>query len=567
MACEYILIGFLIILIILILVPKCKNESFVVPVNANGTGTKVLDDSYVYPDCKTNSTCITSDNKSKTYITYKASDNRCIKSDIQVPSSELDNCVSYSNINTNFKSCSTGTNTMMSYVSGKYIKILRDDSIPIKLKYLAAYDITGKLVTNSSNIVYIKPYVGQYLVPNQDNINFQTGSPNPYIIIDLKAVSNISYIVIKHNSDADASSLNGSYIAILDEISGTEIINYISKITDTKIERTIYLHSYILQPNPANSNILYDSVTWPCTGCVDSNNLLYRNYKYNIGTKCVKVKDYDTNVSWLQDASSNTLLQTDLDKYFVTCTVGINTMPTIGILLLQFDASNLSTLFKDKTGTTPASAINDVVLCWKTTADSLGSNISAIVQQTLTPKISSFTTNMNAINFAAGGIGNYLYTYNLSTVNDATLLIVFSITGTYASHPWNQGLSWIRYATSSTYESFYISNDSQGLGRYRYSYSGLPLNKPFIYIVSANSVTKLTTCYKYESSILTKIIDLPYGTISKSDSNHYIAGPVGNEVNQYPNFKLAEMLVYNYAMTPTDITTKASELRIKWNLP
>ena len=560
MACEYILIGFLIILIILILVPKCKNESFVVPVNANGTGTKVLDDSYVYPDCKTNSTCITSDNKSKTYITYKASDNRCIKSDIQVPSSELDNWVSYSNINTNFKSCSTGTNTMMSYVSGKYIKILRDDSIPIKLKYLAAYDITGKLVTNSSNIVYIKPYVGQYLVPNQDNINFQTGSPNPYIIIDLKYVSNISYIVIRHNNDADASSLNGSYIAILDEISGTEIINYISKITDSKIERTIYLHSYILQPNPANSNILYDSVTWPCTGCVDVNNNLYKKYMYSNTNNCLKVKDYNTNVSWLANAFATpmTITQTNLDKYFMSCSNTINTMPEIitYLLLIQFDSSDLTTLFKDTIGTKPVTSIGDSVKCWKMTTNCVGAGTSATIVAG-SPVLSYFTLNTKAVNFMQDGY--YNFQYNLSTVMNATLIIVMSYTGKYSGHPWNtvDNAGWINYE-NNVYETFYTNSSSYN--RTNYSYI-LPSGVPFIYIVSANKTANTTKCYTYISNKLTNIATLTYGNNNSLSSNNKGL----SSYSGYNNFRLAELLVYNYTMTEQQITTKVTELQTKWN--
>ena len=240
-----------------------------------------------------------------------------------------------------------------------------------------------------------------------------------------------------------------------------------------------------------------------------------------------------------------------------------NTLDTVSPyahLEIHFDSSDTSTLFQDVAGTIPAVNLNDPVRCWKMTSLCNGSGVSATVSDTLLPKINTFTTGKTAVDFNSG-IGAFSFQYSLANIENATLLIVLHMDADYISHPWNTtGTGWINHQERIV-ETFY-TNEFYYDGFSVINY-GLPRNVYFIYAVSANSATG-TKCYTYIGSTLTNVGNVSYGTYIKIPTSHFLGGKYQG-AEAWNKFKLAELLVYRYAMNTTELTEKMSELKTKWS--
>lgn len=263
---NYIIIIIIILIIFLITTKQFKRENYKVNTDyGTYANIKNIGEIYPYPACVTGAMCVTSSSKLKPYFTYNLSDGiRCVHNNsntYDINKSELDNLLTYSvGPNVNFTSCQTGTNTMLSYVTGRYIKILRLDNTPIRIRHISVYN------RDSSNLSLNKTiYVNPIYTDSSGNVNysdpilnssdslvttFQTGTTKPYIQIDLGNNLNISYIDIKHNDINDATSLNSAYVIILDDDTSTDTdemgnIKFIKQITDAVVIRRIYTYPLI----------------------------------------------------------------------------------------------------------------------------------------------------------------------------------------------------------------------------------------------------------------------------------------------------------------------------------
>lgn len=351
---SIIIIIIVILIIFLISNNKLYKEFYKVNVHSiNSTGTKSIGEIYSYPSCVTGMMCLTSSLKLKPNFKYNLNDNiRCVHNNstlYNVDKSDLDNLVSFSGEhNVNFITCREDVNTLYSYVSGRYIKLLRIDNTPIKIRHISVYDrINNNLSLNKT--IFVNPtYINssgtiQYsdsILNSGDSVvtSFQTGLTKPYIQIDLGNNMNIAYVDIKHNTIEDAKSLNNAYLLILnDNVDDNNdefgTVNFMKQISGSLINRRIYTYHLVPTSFPAETgpvmNVI-ETYTYPCTGCNDINGNLFKNSKYNypVATKCFKVKDSNTDKTWLADAVANTISSSNLSKYFQSCTSIVDT--TIG---------------------------------------------------------------------------------------------------------------------------------------------------------------------------------------------------------------------------------------------
>jgi len=159
------------IITLLILFCICSKESFTIfPDASNSTILKPISEVYSYPVCITGG-CITSSSKLKPQFDYNISNNRCIHNnsqDYNISKSDLDNWISYTvGPNVNFTSCQPNTNTVYPYVNGRYIRLLRLDNTPMKLKHISVYNINGENISLNKTI-----FVNPIYIDSNGNINY-----------------------------------------------------------------------------------------------------------------------------------------------------------------------------------------------------------------------------------------------------------------------------------------------------------------------------------------------------------------------------------------------------------
>jgi hypothetical protein len=345
------MILFLCILIVILIYYNYKESFTVKTVKSDNNNYKNVYETYNYPLCVTGM-CTTSDAKLKPKFNYNLSNNRCVHNSSQkydIPKSELDNWMYYkSEPNSIFTSCENTVNTIYPYVTGRYIRLLRLDSDPMKLKHISVYNI-NKENLSINKMIFVNPlftdssgninYSDMILNSTDMTFTFQTGSPNPYIQIDLGNNMDICYIKISHgyisgNSALDSHTLGSAYLVIYEDNvndNNDEFgkIKYFKQVGGADIDRMIYVYDLVPTSFPAGINLtmsVINSYTFPCSNCSDINNNLYKNHKYYDSNKsrCFKPNSLNINKSILESAMNNTL--TNVSQYFNSCSTGFNTM-------------------------------------------------------------------------------------------------------------------------------------------------------------------------------------------------------------------------------------------------
>lgn len=391
-----ILIIFIIILIIFLLQIKNK-DNLVVNVDSSipSYGYKNIGEVYNYPSCKSeNKLCVTTNtSKLKPEFSYNFDDTiRCVKNNnnkYNISDTELNNLyTNYTTPNTSFTSCQTDINTILPYISGRYIRIVGNLNIPIKISNISVYNRNTN--SNTSNILsnlgtnvttFTEPVnsvsnVLQYSdnVLNSSSYNTFVTGVSSYIQIDLGQNILISYIKINHNTIEDANTLNGAYILILrdyDTIDETAEVVFYYQFNNSLLERIIYTHSNSVVPSNINNPMsIIRNYYLPCTGCnsyngclnnsgcsgttgccsiyTDFYNNLFKNHKYNYmpDNRCFKVKELGTNKNILHDSIDYNIPDIDIERYFASCEPTNSTLYTYTtgryIKIMKYGDANLS---------------------------------------------------------------------------------------------------------------------------------------------------------------------------------------------------------------------------------
>lgn len=358
-----IIIGATLLISILFICKASTKETYKISTDTNDSLiVKNIGEIYSYPEC-INNMCLTTTSKLKPGFKYNISNNRCVYNNsnlYDVDKIDLDNLVSFSaEPNVNFISCDKDINTLYSYVTGRYIKIMRLDDVPIKLRHISVYN-KNKDNLSLNKTIYVNPtfvdsdgtiHYSDPILNSEDTLvtTFQTGITKPYIQIDLGNNMDISYIEIKHNSLSESTYLFSAYIIILDDninddIDETGTIKFIKQINDFAIDRRIYTYPLIPTTYPAGITSIMNTIETyklPCTGCTNSVGNLFKNNKYLHPTdnRCYKVISDNTNKSWLDSAVKDTITSNDLKKYFKSCSLTKDTTAPPEYFHMPFDKS------------------------------------------------------------------------------------------------------------------------------------------------------------------------------------------------------------------------------------
>lgn len=352
---QYLVIIVIVVVLIIIYMLKgikpydeIKCEQFQIHTDANsGDNVKYINEIYQIPCIG----CLRSDNSLKPGFKYHLSDDRCVEntSNSYVDGSSLLGMVTYdSDPSMDYHSCESTYNSLYSIVNGRYIRIIRNDNTPIKIKHISVHGRLKSSPSLSTNkFIFVNPiyknisgiisYPDEILDSSDSIINtFQTGSKSPYVHIDLGNNMDIAFIIIKHNNIQDAGSLNGAYILVLednDESGEDGTLVFHKQIIGTDMERTIYTQNYKnpnLPVNTTNTMKMINTYTWPCEGCITSSQHLFKNHKYNVGERCVKPLNFDSYNTDLDNI--DTLDSNIIENKFMSCNSQFDTrfLPAFG---------------------------------------------------------------------------------------------------------------------------------------------------------------------------------------------------------------------------------------------
>ena len=288
--------------------------------------------------------CLDTQNRLKPYFKYNISHDRCIhnNSPNYVAKNNLESILAYTTdpSTTEYKTCANNLDTRYSGVVGRYVKIIRKtgtagfkiSSISVHPRDTTITPYTGSIYTNALVFTDTKVSYPTSIFNATTPQTFSTrDAADGFIIIDLKTDVNIGYIEIKHLTSEDASTLNGAVLYILSSITPLNDFSESARVvfesvltplssTNTTNTRIIYTQNNIpASTTPYNESVI-DNINYPCTGCYTSDNILYKNYKYNIPAdgRCFKIKTDRVTKAQLDSA----VLKTpgiDLDAYFLTC--------------------------------------------------------------------------------------------------------------------------------------------------------------------------------------------------------------------------------------------------------
>lgn len=413
--------------------------------------------------------------------------------------------------------------------------------------------------TNTVSIIKI------YSIRSTSSISTNTSS-------DIQIVNNFIYLTSTGSGDyVDRCNSKGGRLTIASNnltydnaTQGTTIIkqDYFNKYIYGSIDQNVQYNIntrlyYTINNNNINSNIqkckLTDFVLSTNTDlyslCVCTVN---NNYMYNTENGVVHInKVIDSSIVTIDN---NDLLRAIFKIY-------TNTFDTIGGLITQFDASDLSTLFKDTAGTIPVTAVGDVVGCWKATSQSPIAAVATGVN--LNSRLATYTTGTTSVDFAPSG--NFVYftfgtTFNISAYYNATYIaILYRTTASDTGHFINMAGAWLE-SGGDLYECFYTNSALDYGGRSAYTYT-IPNGVPFIYIVTANVASAKTKCYRYTTSLTQVSPDLPYGSNYRTNTKTLGA-------NFTTTFcKLAELKMYGSTLSNEKIASECELLKSKWNIP
>lgn len=243
------------------------------------------------------------------------------------------------------------------------------------------------------------------------------------------------------------------------------------------------------------------------------------------------------------------------------------TLPPTGIsntdqsLLLWFDASDISTLYQDTSGTIPVTSGGQYVRMWKNKAVSANNLVAAsatttnIVYNTTTYRINNNPT-VTGVN--AGILMNFNNPTMLSGAIDCTFIMVYRHISTVNSPGFTRrvydDIAWMGYGTTP----------SENLGldqRYIFNFNNGDLSRQYIYTIIADHATN-TNIYK-DKNFTTPFFTAPYGSSAFSSGQMIGYGSFGTKM------ALCEIILYNKKLTEST-TPKLSEvinyLGLKWGI-
>lgn len=332
-----------IIVIVICILYTYNKESYTVTTDNRTGPNKDIGETYDYPLCNSNNyMCLTPTNFLKPDFKYNIFGDRCIHNTstiYDIPKTRLDGVVDYTlnpSVEPKFSSCRADTNTMLSTTIGRYIRLMHPTG-PLKLSHISVYDSNNNLITNSTiytNILYTVPTLNHpdSILNSVGNVTFQTGVGSyPYIQIDLGVNKQINEVIIKHLNTTDALTLNGSMLIVLAE-DASDLTNEIAIVKYLKINQVTQANALTVNrfnvmalvpatyPTNTSSNMnITKTLTMPCTGCANTNNIIYQYYKYNFDDRCYKNKQFNTTKQLLESAITGTISSSDLTTYFKSC--------------------------------------------------------------------------------------------------------------------------------------------------------------------------------------------------------------------------------------------------------
>lgn len=300
--------------------------------NINTTNT------YNYPSC-VDYGCTTNNhqNINQQYMIgnkcFKAVNNNSVPSCLDVTNSlygsAMDSC---------FASCSTSTDTRYGPVSGRYIRLSKNNSeSDMRILELRAIDINGSSIpiySTYANGTTNKLYRSDNLLPNG------TSEIGPVIVTGTE-----SYIQTDLEINKTIKSIS---ITVPTGYTFAHLLNNIIRVLD---DNGAILYEYIIKSNISN-NTLYDVIknkdgsiilplieeySYPsCTSdtnfeCISSTNLSKPKFKYNLSQgKCVIAKKKCTVSNCMTQLDSGTLTLSQMNDNFDMCTGGIdNRFPSV----------------------------------------------------------------------------------------------------------------------------------------------------------------------------------------------------------------------------------------------
>ena len=292
----------------------------------------------------------------------------------------------------------------------------------------------------------------------------------------------------------------------------------------------------------------------------------------SINTNTVNNTDYGAIHLGKNTTNHNalTISSTDLNRsIFKIYSNTLNTVPP-PTSIVWFDASAPNVLFQDVAGTIPAINVDDPVRCWKSVA---GSGISATTATAV--RINTYTTGNKCVDLMNSGGSSFNtwldYTKNYSIIPNASYIVVFTLGSTITNSPFNAVISFYdqvawqpQTSTTIIMEAFYTPGAS---AQRSYTYNTkITAGTPIIYGVIANSSTGQTKCYiLHNNTTMTLIGTLTYTTsYMNPGSNVFSIGK--SYLGSWNNFKIAELKVYDSALSEGQLGADMSAMKTKWNI-
>lgn len=455
----------------------------------------------------------------------------------------------------------TTNSQLLNPISCRYIQLVSNGTNVLSgvVTLIELYDSNKTVIKSVSNptVIYESPHndYTKYLT------DISTGALDKgSILIDLGNDTTITFIKINVSS----TTLDNMKNVILNMIKNNS--NKVYTFTFTNPTTTNYLVTDNNEINLTGSFIV-NKYAYPSCLTLNTCNVIAPNTYYILeDTRCFKSKGINDLTTCTSENCMNNLsdyTKTNkieyVDANFTSCIDGDETR-ILNPLVLHFDTSDLTTLFKDRAGTDPATSINDNIYRWNTTSSSKISTYGYVKDYyNYSPKLSQFTEGTIGLDF--GTSTNQISLFfepKLSGVSNITCFYVFKITQNGdIGHILNSNRSYLR-SGSQVIECMYTSDTA-----YNYSFRSFI---PIIYVITGNSRTLKTNCYIYNNGLVAISPDLTYSTMFKTWSVATIgrAWLYGDNTNY---FIVSEIKIYNYVMSESTILTECAALKTKWNIP
>lgn len=463
-------------------------------------------------------------------------------------------------------------NVDMSYlltpIVARYIQIKPNgtDDLNGVIKSITLYASDKSIIKsiNNPSLVY-ETNVADYTKYLSDVVN---QSNDNYILIDIGNDTGITFIKI----NIDVSFIDKINNVVLNMIGNNGNKKYTYTITNPHniitSDNDIYLVTDNNEINLAGSFFINKYAYPNCLTMDICNTIAPDTYYIADGGVCFKSKSANELITCitgncmnnLQDYSKTNKVQFVEDN-MISCDPLRETRFIIS-LVIHFDASDLTTLFKNIDCTNVVTRVGDSIGCWKTTSDSALA-VNAISQNGSNSRLSVFTPGTSAVDLRPD-LGNgtwFKYNCDISSVNNVTnILVLIRTSKERTGHPLNFGTAWFDERDGVVMENFYTNAALWSRTVYNYRF---PYKVPIIYVVTANYETLKTKNYRYITSLAQITPDLPYGTEFKTRNPKIF----GLEGSTYNNFMIAEMKLFNRILSDGEITNECKSLITKWNIP